>query len=113
MFQALVVQKMDKAIHWINLYPLNSAIGFPDTYPLDSDLSGGQCYPTFEQPGPGAVLREDAASVAGLILTVADGKVLRMHEGGQQFVIVARFDCPRDKEYDWLFRPRPQVSGYL
>ena len=38
----------------------------------------------------------DAASVAGLILTLADGKVLRMYEGGQQFVIFARFDCPRD-----------------
>ena len=25
----------------INLYPLDSAIGFPNTYPLDSDLSGG------------------------------------------------------------------------
>lgn len=25
----------------------------------------------------------DAASVTGLILTVADGKVLRMYEGGQ------------------------------
>ena len=41
MVLALVVQKMDKAIHWINLYPLNSAIGFRNTYPLDSDLSGG------------------------------------------------------------------------
>ena len=39
--QAPVVQKVDKAIHWINLYPLDSAIGFPNTYPLD-----------FEQPGP-------------------------------------------------------------
>ena len=38
---APVVQKVDKAIHWINLYPLDSAIGFPNTYPLDSDLSGG------------------------------------------------------------------------
>ena len=38
--QAPVVQKVDKAIHWINLYPLGRAIGFPNTYPLDSDLSG-------------------------------------------------------------------------
>ena len=38
---ALVVQKVDSAIHWINLYPLDSAIGFPNTYPLDSDLSTG------------------------------------------------------------------------
>ena len=26
---------------WINLYPVDSAIGFPNTYPLDSDLSAG------------------------------------------------------------------------
>ena len=30
----------------------NKYIGFHNTYPLDSDLSGGQSYPTFEQPGP-------------------------------------------------------------
>ena len=38
---APVVQKVDSAIQRINLYPLESAIGFPNTYPLDSDLSGG------------------------------------------------------------------------
>ena len=30
---------MDKAIHRIILYPLDSAIGFLNTYPLYSDLS--------------------------------------------------------------------------
>ena len=50
---APVVQKVDSAIHWINLYPLDRAIGFPKTYPLDRDLSGGQRYPHFEQLGPG------------------------------------------------------------
>ena len=30
----MVVQKVDNAIRWINLYPLDSAIGFPDTFPL-------------------------------------------------------------------------------
>ena len=35
--QAPVVQKVDNAIHRINLYPLNSAIGFPNTYPRDGD----------------------------------------------------------------------------
>ena len=40
-FQVPVVQKLDSAIHRINLYPVDSAIGFPSTYPLDSDLSGG------------------------------------------------------------------------
>ena len=29
------------AIHRINHYPLDSAIGFANSYPLDSDLSGG------------------------------------------------------------------------
>ena len=38
--QAPIVQKVDTCspIHWINLYPVNSAIGFPYTYPLDSDF---------------------------------------------------------------------------
>ena len=39
--QAPVVQKLDSAIHRINLYPVDNAIGFPNTYPVDSDLSGG------------------------------------------------------------------------
>ena len=38
---APVARKMDNAIHRINLYPLDSAIGFLFTYQLDSDLSGG------------------------------------------------------------------------
>ena len=38
---APVVQKVDSATRWINLYPVDNAIGFPNTYPLDSDLSGG------------------------------------------------------------------------
>ena len=50
---APVVQKMDNAIHRINHYPLDSAIGFPNTSLVDSDLSGRYCYPTFEQLRPG------------------------------------------------------------
>ena len=39
---APVVQTLhDSAIQSINIYSLDSAIGFPNTYPLDSDLSGG------------------------------------------------------------------------
>ena len=34
------VQKVDKAIHRINLYLTDSTIGFPNTNPLESDLSG-------------------------------------------------------------------------
>ena len=37
---APVVRKVDSVIHWISYYQ------------LDSDLSSGQRYPTFEQPGP-------------------------------------------------------------
>ena len=33
----LVVRKVDSAIHWINLYPVDNTIGFPNTYLLDSD----------------------------------------------------------------------------
>ena len=36
-----VVQKVDHAIHRINLYPLDNVIGV--TYPLDSDLSSLGC----------------------------------------------------------------------
>ena len=36
-----VVQKVDNAIHWINLYPVDNPTGVPDTYLLDSDLSSG------------------------------------------------------------------------
>ena len=35
----VIVQKMNNAIHRINIYPLDSAIGFLNTYLLDSDLS--------------------------------------------------------------------------
>ena len=39
--QALVVQTVDNAIHWINHYPVDSVACFANTYPLDSNLSGG------------------------------------------------------------------------
>jgi len=38
---APVVQKLDSAIHRINLYPVDNAIGLPNTYPLDTNLSSG------------------------------------------------------------------------
>ena len=40
-YQAQVLQKVDIAIHQINLYPLDDTIGFPNAFPLDSDLFGG------------------------------------------------------------------------
>ena len=38
---APVVQTVVNAIHRINHYPLDIAIGFAISYPVDSDLSGG------------------------------------------------------------------------
>ena len=38
---ASFVQKVDTVTHWINLYPVDNVIGFPNTYPLDTDLSNG------------------------------------------------------------------------
>ena len=50
---APVVPKAGNAIHWINLYPVDNAIGFPDTCPLDNDLSSEKRYTMFELPEPG------------------------------------------------------------
>ena len=36
-----VVRKVDSAIHWINLYPEDNTVGFPNTYPPDRDLFVG------------------------------------------------------------------------
>ena len=47
--QGLVVRRIDNAIHWINLYPVESAECIVNTYPPDSDLSGGYQYPTLKQ----------------------------------------------------------------
>ena len=38
---AQVFQNADSAIQGITLFPVESAIGFPNTYPLNSDLSVG------------------------------------------------------------------------
>ena len=46
----IVIYPVDSAIHRINLYPLDSAIGFPNS--LGSDLSGGKRLPHFERLGP-------------------------------------------------------------
>ena len=34
-----VVTKVDNSIQWINLYPLDNAVGFPITNPVERDLS--------------------------------------------------------------------------
>ena len=35
MYLASVVQRLDSAIHRVNLYPVDSAISLPNTYPLE------------------------------------------------------------------------------
>ena len=51
-YQGRVVQRLDNAIHRINRYPADKCWQNKPRYPLDSDLSAGQRYPAFEQPGP-------------------------------------------------------------
>ena len=53
----LVVRKMENAIRWITLYPLDRAIGFPNIYPLNSNLSDGERYSVFEAAEPRVHLR--------------------------------------------------------
>ena len=36
--QVPVVQTLDSAIQWMNIYSVDSAIDFPNTYPLDSAI---------------------------------------------------------------------------
>jgi len=50
--QAQVVQTMDGAIRQINRYRLNKHKQNQLSYPVDGGLSGGWCYPLFEQLGP-------------------------------------------------------------
>ena len=54
----LTVQKVDNVINWINLYPQDSTIGFPNTFSVDGALFGGQRYPKFEKLRPGVQLFE-------------------------------------------------------
>ena len=39
--QGVVVQRLDNAIHWINRFPVDSAVRFLNSYPLHIDLSVG------------------------------------------------------------------------
>ena len=46
-----VVRRLDNALHRINQNPVDSVMTFVNAYPLGSDLSGSQCYPTFQTTG--------------------------------------------------------------
>ena len=51
--QAPVIQKVDCVIQWINLYPIDNAVGISNAYPLrHRDFSGGQRHTFSEQLGP-------------------------------------------------------------
>ena len=50
--QVPVIQKVDNPMHWINLNPVDNAVGIHNTYPLDNDLFRLLRYKTSEQPGP-------------------------------------------------------------
>ena len=63
------VQTLDSAIQRINHYPAYNAIVSRNTYLLDSDLTGGQRYPAFEQPGPGLYQNFKKKTVASTLLT--------------------------------------------
>lgn len=49
---ALVVQRLDNAIHWINYHLVDSSVHFLNSFLLDGDLSVRYHYPLFEQLGP-------------------------------------------------------------
>ena len=50
--QVTVIQRVDSGVHQINHYFVDKHKGIQLCYPLDSDLSGGKCYPPFEQLEP-------------------------------------------------------------
>ena len=43
-------EKLEKSQFLLLCANVDISGGFRNTYPLDSDLSGGLCYPTFQQP---------------------------------------------------------------
>ena len=47
---AKIAKKLEKSQFLLLCANLDISGGFRNTHPLDSDLSGGLCYPTFEQP---------------------------------------------------------------
>lgn len=52
----MLVQTADNSIHQINHYQVDSVLCFGIIYTLDSDLSRGERYLPFEQPGPEVIV---------------------------------------------------------
>ena len=79
--QAPVVQTLDSAIHWINLYPLDNSIGF-------ASVSAG--YPSFEQLGPGPTIFEVIDSTRTVCADYNQGnEVLFGENAGKQCVAMS------------------------
>ena len=74
-WQALVIQKVDNAIHCINHYPADNAVGIHNTYPLDSDLSGGLRYRTFTLINRGQNCNVDVADKRTTPLVLFNSKL--------------------------------------
>ena len=74
-WQALVIQKVDDAIHCINHYPADNAVGIHNTYPLDSDLSGGLRYRTFTLINRGQDCNVDVADKRTTPLVLFNSKL--------------------------------------
>ena len=74
-WQALVIQKVDNAIHCINHYPVNNAVGIHNTYPLDSDLSGRLRYRTFTLINRGQNCNVDVADIRTTALVLFNSKL--------------------------------------
>ena len=72
--QAQVVQRLDKAILWINHYLVN--IGYVNelSYLVDGGLSSGYCSSLFQQPGPSAFNNYYSNVQSRPCFCVTDGK---------------------------------------
>jgi len=76
---------LDSAIHWINLYPVDNAIGLPYTFPLDRDLSNGYGYQAFAQLGPEVYLDFPFNLIGKLTMTFLTGQSWSDLNLGTQF----------------------------
>ena len=86
--QALVVQRLDSAIHRINLYPVDSASGFPNTYlalvvqTLDSAIQRVNHY-----PADNAIILFPVIRIRWIVIYPVDSTIQRLNNQGQMIKI--------------------------
>ena len=95
----------------MNQYLLNNSIHFDGSYLLDIDLSGGQCYPPFEQLGPGACFTKVPKlfeRILGHIILFVSSKHRRLEAGNFAVIsICIPFTTYKKTSfYEWLFGPK-------